>query len=91
MIMRSVDEMVLDGNAAAGVLALIFAVDVTASISTCAGCGSTRALGAARLYSGPGYVLRCTDCGGALLRVVTAQGRTFVTMTGIRVLEIRDS
>jgi hypothetical protein len=89
--MRSVDELVLDGNAAAGVLAQVFALDVTAANSTCTDCGSTRALGAARLYGGPGYVLRCTDCGGALLRLVTAPGRTFVTMTGIRVLEIRDS
>lgn len=89
--MRSVDEMVLDGNAAAGVLALIFAVDVTAAASTCAHCGSIRALGAARLYSGAGYVLRCTDCGEALLRLVTGHGRTFVTMTGIHGLEIRDS
>jgi hypothetical protein len=89
--MRPVDEMVLDGNAAAGVLALIFAVDVTAAATTCAECGSTRALGAAKLYSGPGYVLRCSACGGTLLRMVTAPGRTFVSMTGIRVLEIRDS
>ena len=89
--MRSADERVLDGNAAAGVLAQIFALDITAAHSTCAGCGATRALGAALLYSGAGYVLRCTDCGGALLRVVTAPGRTFLTMTGIRVLEIRDS
>ena len=89
--MRSVDELVLDGNAAAGVMAAIFAVDVTVAVSTCADCGSTRPLGAARLYAGAGYVLRCTDCGGALLRLVTAPGRSFLTMTGIRVLEIRDT
>jgi hypothetical protein len=88
--MRSVDELVLDGNAVAGVLALIFAVDVTAAASTCADCGSTRALGAARLYIGAGYVLRCTDCGGVMLRLVTAPERTFLTMTGIRGLEVRD-
>jgi hypothetical protein len=87
--MRSADEMMLDGNAAAGLLAQVFAADLTRAESTCAGCGSTHPLGAARLFNGAGYVLRCADCGCVLMRVVTAPGRAFVEMTGVRLLEIR--
>jgi hypothetical protein len=86
--MRPVDETMLDGNAAAGELAQVFSVDITSVQSTCANCGSTGALGAAHLFNGPGYVLRCTVCGCVLLRLVTAPGRIFIELTGIRLMEI---
>lgn len=79
----------LDGNAAAGELRQIFAVDLTVAISTCAGCGRSEELATARVYrDAPGLVLRCPGCDGVLLRVVTAPGRTWLDMQGISVLRL---
>ena len=86
--MRSVAEMMLDGNAAAGDLAQVFSVDITVMEATCAHCGTTGALGGAHLFIGAGSVLRCTVCGWVLLRFVTAPGKMFIELTGIRLLEI---
>ena len=53
----------LDGNAAAGELAKIFAVDVTAAEGQCAHCGATKRFAEAHLYMQcPGVVARCADC-----------------------------
>jgi Family of unknown function (DUF6510) len=86
--MRDLEELILDGNAAAGLLAQIFVPEMTSAVFTCAGCGAIHPLGAARLYHGAGNVLRCTDCSGVLLRVVSAGERAFIELTGIRRLEL---
>src|SRR5918994_7615192 len=44
------DEMRLDGNAAAGILRQVFAVEMTEAIGTCEGCGKAEAVGALLLY-----------------------------------------
>ena len=50
----------LDGNAAAGVLREVFAVDVTSAHGQCVGCGNTAPMAEARLFAdAPGLVLRC--------------------------------
>lgn len=62
----------LDGNAAGGTLAGLFAVDVTTASSRCASCGTTSMLGAHHLYAdAPAMVLRCPTCTevGAALRI----------------------
>ena len=46
------DELTLDGNAAAGILQQVFAAEVTTARGTCAGCGQVDALGAVVLNSG---------------------------------------
>jgi hypothetical protein len=79
----------LDGNAAAGRLVALFAVDVTAAVGVCAGCGDRGPLGAAALYvDAPGVVMRCRGCDAVLLRVVTAPDRDWVDLHGLAVLEI---
>ena len=64
------DEVVpLDGNAAAGPLAALFAVEPTTIMITCASCGREGPLGTLRLYGGAmGMILRCPECGTANLR-----------------------
>jgi hypothetical protein len=58
-----------DGNALAGPLGEIFAIDVTTVESVCAGCGSTDALARLQVYArGPGYVARCPGCSTVVLR-----------------------
>ena len=70
-------DLVLDGNAAAGLLQEIFVFDVTSALVQCAGCGSTDAVGALRLYAAPmGAVLRCSHCDRIVMRAVsTPHGR----------------
>jgi hypothetical protein len=66
-----------DGNALAGPLADVFAVEFSASIATCAGCRRTDRVATLHLYGdGPGLVARCPGCNAVLLRYVeTPHGR----------------
>jgi hypothetical protein len=62
--MSSLNYDYLDGNAAAGELSRIFAVDITTAAGRCAECGTTKCLAEAHVYMhGPGLVARCAECG----------------------------
>ena len=77
----------LDGNAAAGELSKIFAMDVTAAEGQCAHCGATKRFAEAHLYmQNPGLVARCAVCEHVLLRLVNARQRVFLDMRGITCL-----
>ena len=79
----------LDGNAMAGDLREIFAVDVTSARYTCAGCGHTGALATLRLFvPALGKVARCPDCEDVVLRVVRAPDRIYLDMRGTVRLEV---
>jgi len=66
----SLDSLRVDGNAAAGMLREIFALDMTAGQAKCAGCGTMRTIGTLHVYShGMGMVIRCPSCDGVILRV----------------------
>jgi len=83
------DDLRLDGNAAAGVLAEIFAVEMTAAIGTCAHCGAANPIGAVQVYAqAPGTVLRCPACTGVLVTVVRAGERLLVDLSGTRRLQL---
>ena len=78
----------LDGNAAAGPLSAFFAADVTAALGECDHCGQVGRLAEARVYLGPGIVVRCRGCDGVLLRVVEGPGRAWLDMRGLRTLQV---
>jgi Family of unknown function (DUF6510) len=79
----------LDGNAAAGALREVFAVDVTAAIARCANCSRTGVFAEARLYlNAPGMVARCAGCDSVLLRVVTTPGETWLDLRGLTYLRL---
>lgn len=81
-------EMKLDGNAIAGLLGEIFAVEMTTAESTCAGCGAVNQVGRLEVYThAPGTVVRCPDCGAVLMRVVRGKGRCWLDLGGIRLIE----
>ena len=83
------DETYLDGNAAAGVLSEVFAVDVTTAVGRCASCGRVGVLADTRVYvDAPGVVLRCVGCESVLLRIVSGPDRRWVDLRGFAVLEI---
>jgi len=80
---RSADSLRLDGNAAAGLLSEIFAPDLTAGLAKCAGCGTTRAVGALHVYShGMGMIVRCPGCDGVVLRVARTPTRLWLDARG---------
>ena len=83
------DALTLDGNAAAGLLQEVFTAEMTAAAGTCDGCGAVEAVGAVRLYTGAGVVLRCPHCEGVLMKVVTDGGRLWIDLRGLRTLELR--
>jgi hypothetical protein len=79
----------LDGNAAAGELSSIFAIDVTAAEGQCANCGATKRFAEAHLYMhGPGVVARCAVCEHVLLRLVNARHRVFLDVRGLTYLSL---
>ncbi|MFL6775440.1 MAG: DUF6510 family protein [Sphingomicrobium sp.] len=73
----------LDGNAAAGPLAALFAVEPTTIMITCEGCGREGALATLKLYGGAmGLILRCPECDTANLRFSDAGTRATVDLRG---------
>ena len=79
----------LDGNAAAGDLSKIFAVDVTAAQGQCANCGAIRRFAEAHLYmQAPGVVARCAVCEHVLLRLVNAQQQMVLDARGMTYLRL---
>jgi hypothetical protein len=72
-------DLVLDGNAVAGVLVAVFGEDMTGVAGQCHHCGTVNLVGAMRAWTrGPGIVLRCPACLGVVVRIVE-------TPTGTRI------
>lgn len=85
--MNSHSHDYLDGNAAAGKLSEVFALDVTAAEGQCAHCGAIKRFAEAHLYAqAPGLVARCAICEHVLLRLVDAQQRVFLDVRGMTYL-----
>jgi hypothetical protein len=79
----------LDGNAAAGELSRIFAMDVTTAEGQCAHCGAIKRFAEAHLYmQGPGVVARCAVCEHVLLRLVNARQHKFLDARGMTYLRL---
>ena len=80
----------IDGNAAAGELSKIFAVDITAAEGQCAHCGATKRFAEAHLYMQcPGLVARCAVCQNVLLRAVNIRQQMLLDMRGIACLSFK--
>ena len=83
------DATTLDGNAVAGLLREVFAVEMTTAVGTCTHCGTSEVLGVAHAYHGAGMVLRCAECETALVKIVRAGTRVWIAFPGVQTLEIR--
>jgi Family of unknown function (DUF6510) len=82
----------LDGNAAAGELSRIFAVDITSAEGQCAHCSTKKRFAEAHLYMQcPGLVARCPLCGHVLLRCANIHGRIFLDLRGMTYLSLDTS
>ncbi|MFF4693760.1 DUF6510 family protein [Streptomyces sp. NPDC001307] len=86
---RDAEGGYIDGNALAGPLAELFAVDLTAATSQCAHCSNTGPVALLHVYrEAPGLVARCQQCEQVMLRLVRAPETVWLDMSGITVLSI---
>jgi Family of unknown function (DUF6510) len=82
------DDLMLDGNAVAGLLQEVFAVEMTTAIETCNTCGSNDQIGALRVFRGAGIVMRCPRCDNALVTIVEDGPRVWIGFAGVRTLQV---
>ena len=79
----------LDGNAAAGLLGEIFAMEMTLAEGTCAHCGNTGPMAEVHAYlNAPGAVLRCSACEQVLMTVVRAPRHVSLNVSGLRLIRL---
>lgn len=82
-------DLYVDGNALAGPLREIFAVDVTAATSRCVACGQSGPIAALHVYDhAPGLVARCPGCAEVVLRLVRGPASAWLDLRGMVCLEI---
>jgi hypothetical protein len=87
--MDGVDLMV-DGNALAGVLGEVFVHEMTSARIACDTCGKVEPIGADHAYvQAPGFVLRCRHCSDVLLVITQGRGRYLLGFKQLRWLEIQ--
>jgi hypothetical protein len=86
------DELRLDGNAAAGALGEIFSFEATSAQYACEGCGRVDRIGAAMVYEvrGLGTIVRCPSCDNVLIRLAHNRGRRWIDLRGLRHLQVSD-
>ena len=85
------DELKLDGNAAAGTLEEVFSFEVTTAHYACEGCGRVAHIGEAMAYMTEiGTIVRCPSCDNALIRLAHNRGRYWIDLRGIRYLQVED-
>jgi hypothetical protein len=85
------DELRLDGNAAAGTLGEVFSFEVTTAHYACEGCGRVAHIGEAIAYMTEiGTIVRCPSCDDALIRLAHNRGRSWIDLRGIRYLQVED-
>jgi hypothetical protein len=78
-----------DGNALAGPLSEVFAVEVTAAVARCRGCGRSSPVAALVVYGpDPGLVGRCPGCSDVLLRLVRAPDAVWLDLSGMTALRL---
>ena len=82
------DPLMLDGNAVAGLLQEVFAVEMTTAVATCDTCGSSDAVGALHVFRGAGIVMRCPHCDNALVTIVKDGARVWIAFAGMRTLQV---
>ena len=82
------DALMLDGNAVAGLLQEVFAVEMTTALGTCGNCGAMDAVGAMHVYRGAGIVMRCSHCDNPLVTIVKDDTRMWIGFAGVRTVQV---
>jgi hypothetical protein len=85
--MTQTESAPYDGNALAGPLSEVFAVEVTTAVARCRGCGLSSPVATLTVYGpDPGLVGRCPGCSDVLLRVVRTPEEVWLDLGGISAL-----
>jgi hypothetical protein len=85
-------KLMLDANAAAGLLYEIFGTEMTASPTECAHCGQEGEIGTLLTFThGPGIVLRCPGCESVILRIVQTPDAIYLDARGAVYLRLARS
>jgi hypothetical protein len=82
------DALMVDGNAVAGLLQDVFAVEMTTAMGTCDKCGAVDQVGALHVFRGAGIVMRCPHCDNALVTMVDDDTRVWIGFAGLRTLQV---
>jgi hypothetical protein len=82
------DALMLDGNAVAGLLQEVFAVEMTTAIGRCGTCGATEPVGAVHVFRGAGVVMRCPHCENALVTIVKDDTRVWIGFPGVLTIQV---
>jgi len=81
---EAIEDAVLDGNAVAGLLAMVFGAEMTEVPGACAHCGTVSMVAALRAYTrAPGIVLRCPVCSEVVLRFVETPTAILIDARGV--------
>jgi len=76
-------ELMVDGNAVAGLLQEIFAGEMTAAPTECAHCGNRGEIGRLLAFTqAPGAILRCPVCEQVMLRIVQTPDAIYLDARG---------
>ena len=79
----------VDGNAIAGMLMEIFAVDMTDARGECGNCGDVAPMADTRVFMhAPGVVVRCRSCGAVLATIVEEDGHRRINLQGLAWLDV---
>ncbi len=82
-------SLMLDGNALAGMLQEVFAMEMTASPMQCSHCGYEGQVGSLLAFiCSPGLVLRCPGCESVILRIVTTPRAIYLDARGAAYLRL---
>lgn len=77
------DNTPVDGNAVAGLLREVFALDITTAALVCAGCSAETEVGGVRVFGGTmGAVFRCDACDDVMMRLVRTPDGYWLDMHG---------
>jgi hypothetical protein len=83
------NELMVDGNAVAGLLQEIFATEMTVTPTCCANCGREGEVGSLHVYGrGPGIVFRCPACQQVVLRIARTPQAIYIDTRGAVYLSI---
>jgi hypothetical protein len=87
---QTVDDLQLDGNAAAGLLQEFFAFEITTAITICEACERASPVGALLFYSQElGAVLRCPACNQVMIVVTRPHDEWWFDLRGVRIMQVR--
>ncbi len=76
-------ELMLDGNAVAGLMYQILGEEMTAIPAECASCGNRAEMGALLAFTqAPGVVLRCPACEAIIMRLVKTPDAIYLDLRG---------